>query len=180
LLLTPQVVQTLKSLSSVDLLAVLGLALELLRAADTPMRLAALCEQDMIEAIGRGWANRDASIFSPFRRNARKFRSACRRLERRFGPGAAAVRNLPRDRACLSRGLFCCSLRAARGRSYTCAASGGAVISVGSNRVDESSSSSLASCAQNNRISRPWARFSSRRRVWLTSRVSLWVAISRW
>jgi hypothetical protein len=39
------------------------LALELARAAETPMRLAALCEQEMIEAIGRGWANRDASIF---------------------------------------------------------------------------------------------------------------------
>ncbi len=41
----------------------LGLALDLARATDTPMRLAALCEQEMIEAIGRGWANRDASIF---------------------------------------------------------------------------------------------------------------------
>jgi len=41
----------------------LGLALELARATDTPMRLSALCEEDMIEAIGRGWANRDASIF---------------------------------------------------------------------------------------------------------------------
>jgi len=27
------------------------------------MRFAALCEQEMIEAIGRGWADRDASIF---------------------------------------------------------------------------------------------------------------------
>ena len=27
------------------------------------MRLTALCEQEMIEAIGRGWANRDGSIF---------------------------------------------------------------------------------------------------------------------
>jgi 3-hydroxyisobutyrate dehydrogenase len=41
----------------------LGLALELARATDVPMRLAALCEQEMVEAIGRGWANRDASIF---------------------------------------------------------------------------------------------------------------------
>jgi 3-hydroxyisobutyrate dehydrogenase len=41
----------------------LGLALELARATDTPMRLAAICEQEMIEAIGRGWADRDASIF---------------------------------------------------------------------------------------------------------------------
>ena len=41
----------------------LGLALELARATNTPMRLGALCEQEMIEAMGRGWANRDASIF---------------------------------------------------------------------------------------------------------------------
>ncbi len=41
----------------------LGLALELARASNTPMRLAALCEQDMVDAIGRGWADRDASIF---------------------------------------------------------------------------------------------------------------------
>ncbi len=41
----------------------LGLALELARATETPMRLAALCEQELIEAIGRGWAKRDASIF---------------------------------------------------------------------------------------------------------------------
>ena len=41
----------------------LALALELARATDTPMRLAALCEEEMIEAIGRGWADRDASIF---------------------------------------------------------------------------------------------------------------------
>ena len=41
----------------------LGLALELARAYDTPMRLGALCEQEMIEAIARGWADRDASIF---------------------------------------------------------------------------------------------------------------------
>ena len=40
----------------------LGLALDLARATNTPMRLAALCEQEMIEAIGRGWADRDASI----------------------------------------------------------------------------------------------------------------------
>ena len=40
----------------------LGLALDLARATDTPMRLGALCEQEMIEAIGRGWADRDASI----------------------------------------------------------------------------------------------------------------------
>ena len=41
----------------------LGLALDLARATSTPMPLAALCEKDMIEAIGRGWADRDASIF---------------------------------------------------------------------------------------------------------------------
>jgi 3-hydroxyisobutyrate dehydrogenase-like beta-hydroxyacid dehydrogenase len=41
----------------------LGLALDLARATETPMRLAALCEQELIEAIGRGWADRDASIF---------------------------------------------------------------------------------------------------------------------
>jgi 3-hydroxyisobutyrate dehydrogenase len=41
----------------------LGLALELARATGTPMRLAAICEQEMIEAVGRGWADRDASIF---------------------------------------------------------------------------------------------------------------------
>jgi 3-hydroxyisobutyrate dehydrogenase len=41
----------------------LGLALELARAVDVPMRLSALCEQEMVEAIGRGWANQDASIF---------------------------------------------------------------------------------------------------------------------
>ena len=41
----------------------LGLALELARATDTPMRLAALCEQEMNEAVARGWADRDASIF---------------------------------------------------------------------------------------------------------------------
>jgi len=40
----------------------LGLALDLARQTDTPMRFAALCEQELIEAIGRGWADRDASI----------------------------------------------------------------------------------------------------------------------
>lgn len=40
----------------------LGLALDLARGSDTPMRLAALCEQEMIEAVARGWAGRDASI----------------------------------------------------------------------------------------------------------------------
>jgi 3-hydroxyisobutyrate dehydrogenase len=41
----------------------LGLALDLARAYDTPMRLGALCEQEMMEAMARGWADRDASIF---------------------------------------------------------------------------------------------------------------------
>ncbi len=40
----------------------LGLALDLARATKTPMRFAALCEQELIEAVGRGWADRDASI----------------------------------------------------------------------------------------------------------------------
>ena len=40
----------------------LGLALELARNSNTPMRLAALCEQELIEAVARGWAGRDASI----------------------------------------------------------------------------------------------------------------------
>jgi 3-hydroxyisobutyrate dehydrogenase-like beta-hydroxyacid dehydrogenase len=40
----------------------LGLALDLARSSQTPMRLAALCEQEMIEAVARGWADRDASI----------------------------------------------------------------------------------------------------------------------
>jgi 3-hydroxyisobutyrate dehydrogenase-like beta-hydroxyacid dehydrogenase len=41
----------------------LGLAQELARAVQTPMPLGALCEQEMAEAIRRGWADRDASIF---------------------------------------------------------------------------------------------------------------------
>jgi 3-hydroxyisobutyrate dehydrogenase-like beta-hydroxyacid dehydrogenase len=40
----------------------LALALDLARQTQTPMRFAALCEQELIEAIGRGWADRDASI----------------------------------------------------------------------------------------------------------------------
>jgi 3-hydroxyisobutyrate dehydrogenase len=40
----------------------LGLALELARQTDTPMRFAALCEQELVEAMARGWAGRDASI----------------------------------------------------------------------------------------------------------------------
>jgi 3-hydroxyisobutyrate dehydrogenase len=41
----------------------LGLALQLARETETPMRLAAICEAEMIEAVARGWADRDASIF---------------------------------------------------------------------------------------------------------------------
>jgi hypothetical protein len=36
--------------------------MDLARETRTPMRLAALCEQELIEAVGRGWADRDASI----------------------------------------------------------------------------------------------------------------------
>jgi hypothetical protein len=46
---------------------------------------------------------------------------------------------------------------------YAGAVSGGAMIGAGSNQTDESSSSSFAWWAQSNGISRPWARFSSRR-----------------
>lgn len=41
----------------------LGLALQLGRETETPMRLAAICEAEMAEAMARGWADRDASIF---------------------------------------------------------------------------------------------------------------------
>ncbi len=41
----------------------LGLALDLARETGTPMRLAALCEAEIEEAMRRGWADRDASIF---------------------------------------------------------------------------------------------------------------------
>jgi 3-hydroxyisobutyrate dehydrogenase len=41
----------------------LGLALELARETQTPMRLAEICEAEMVEAVARGWADRDASIF---------------------------------------------------------------------------------------------------------------------
>jgi 3-hydroxyisobutyrate dehydrogenase len=40
----------------------LGLAMDLARDTKTPMRLAALCEQELTEAMARGWAARDASI----------------------------------------------------------------------------------------------------------------------
>lgn len=41
----------------------LGLALELARETNTPMRLAEICEREMADAVARGWAERDASIF---------------------------------------------------------------------------------------------------------------------
>ena len=41
----------------------MGLALDLARETDTPMRLAEICEAEMEEAVARGWADRDASIF---------------------------------------------------------------------------------------------------------------------
>jgi len=40
----------------------LGLAMDLARETKTPMRLAALCEQELIEAMERGWGAHDASI----------------------------------------------------------------------------------------------------------------------
>jgi 3-hydroxyisobutyrate dehydrogenase len=41
----------------------LGLAQQLARETGTPMRLNALAEAEMAEAMARGWADRDASIF---------------------------------------------------------------------------------------------------------------------
>jgi hypothetical protein len=66
----------------------LGLALELARASNTPMRLGALCEQEMIEAMGRGWANRDASIFLTFR-GTRERQVVCLLPEQVFQPAAS-------------------------------------------------------------------------------------------
>ena len=40
----------------------LGLAVDLAKAHDVPMRLSTLCEQEMVEGVARGWADRDASI----------------------------------------------------------------------------------------------------------------------
>src|SRR5690242_15029958 len=40
----------------------LGLAMDLARETKTPMRLASLCDQELTEAMARGWAGRDASI----------------------------------------------------------------------------------------------------------------------
>src|SRR5262249_17812714 len=50
----------------------LGLAQELARATDTPMPLSALCEKEMIEAVARGWAGRDASIFLTLQEGRRR------------------------------------------------------------------------------------------------------------
>lgn len=41
----------------------LGLATELAREYDVPMSIAAIAEQEMIEALGRGWGDLDSSIF---------------------------------------------------------------------------------------------------------------------
>ena len=41
----------------------LGLALEVGRTGNVPMPLSALCEQELVEAMARGWGDRDASIF---------------------------------------------------------------------------------------------------------------------
>lgn len=41
----------------------MGLATELARAVGVPMNLAEVCEQDMIEAIHRGWEDKDNTIF---------------------------------------------------------------------------------------------------------------------
>jgi 3-hydroxyisobutyrate dehydrogenase-like beta-hydroxyacid dehydrogenase len=40
----------------------LGLATDLGRALDVPMRMATLCEQELIEGMSRGWAEHDSSI----------------------------------------------------------------------------------------------------------------------
>src|SRR6185437_1869422 len=40
----------------------LGLAMDLARETKTPMRLAALCDQELTEAMARGWVGCDASI----------------------------------------------------------------------------------------------------------------------
>ena len=41
----------------------IGLALELARSYGVPMRLAALCEEDMVTAMARGWEDKDSSVF---------------------------------------------------------------------------------------------------------------------
>jgi 3-hydroxyisobutyrate dehydrogenase len=64
----------------------LGLALDLARETDTPMRLAAICEAEMEEAVGRGWADRDASIFLTLQEERAG-------VEVRLPPGKAGARN---------------------------------------------------------------------------------------
>jgi 3-hydroxyisobutyrate dehydrogenase len=45
----------------------MGLATELARQFDAPMPMAELCEQDMAEAVSRGWGGRDNTIFLTLR-----------------------------------------------------------------------------------------------------------------
>ncbi len=40
----------------------LGLAMELARTHDVPMQMAQLCEQEYLDAMSRGWEERDSSI----------------------------------------------------------------------------------------------------------------------
>src|SRR5580700_8084788 len=64
----------------------LGLVLDLARETDTPMRLAAICEAEMHEAMTRGWADRDASIFLTLQEERAG-------VEVRLPPGKAGARN---------------------------------------------------------------------------------------
>jgi len=64
----------------------LGLALDLARETGTPMRLAAVCEAEMIEAVERGWADRDASIFLTLQEERAG-------VEVRLSPGKAGAGN---------------------------------------------------------------------------------------
>jgi len=64
----------------------LGLALDLARETGTPMRLAAICEAEMIEAVERGWADRDASIFLTLQEERAG-------VEVRLSPGKAGAGN---------------------------------------------------------------------------------------
>jgi hypothetical protein len=56
----------------------LGLALDLARATEVPMRLGALCEQEMIEAMARAWRTGTARSSSRSRRSGRGSKCACR------------------------------------------------------------------------------------------------------
>ena len=51
-----------------------GLATELRREYNVPMHLAALCEQELMAAIGRGWADQDASIVLTLQESERRCR----------------------------------------------------------------------------------------------------------